>query len=1231
MLSCGIVGRLWLGGVFGGVLLLSIVGGLAQPASWLDFNPSYVYVPENAGTVTLRIGLRGDTNQTVTVEYATRDGGALDGLDYVGGAGTVTFAPGQTEQTISIPILNDGFFEYTEGFSVALGNPTEGAALGAWVAWVYILDNDSGPQFSTSTLTVNENAGEATITVSLATDETNTVTVNYATSDGSATAGFDYIPVFGTLTFAPGETNQSFTVPILNDGLTEDAETVLLTLSNITGVTAVGWLTNASLTILDNDPGLQFSSARYSIWETGGVATITVLRGDDWNDPVTVDYATSDATATAGADYTPRTGTLHFDAGETQKSFTIPIINDGLTEGPENLHLILSGLTGAVSFGATSNALLTIVDDERPSDHTAVNPKVIAAGPGHTLALKADRSLWAWGDNYYGQLGTGAEFSTRTNVPVRVGSDLDWVSVAAGSIYTLALKGDGSLWAWGDNGNGQLGIANVTRTNVPARVGFDNDWAAVAIGGGFTLALKTDGTLWAWGANWEGQFGDGTWNSSSVSVQVGTNNDWRAIATGLYHALALKTDGSLWGWGRNNSGQLGLGPDVFRTLVPERVSPENDWDIVVTAGGESGGWERPANGDTLAVKTDGSLWGWGYNYSGQLGDGTMQSSTVPEPIGVENDWATIAAGPYHTTALKTDGRLWAWGANWNGQLGNGTWDSTNSPVPVGSDSDWMAIVVGENHSVAMKADGSLWAWGANYNGQLGIGAEFNTSTNVPVRIGADNDWAVPVPAAVSGEFRITAQSSGPGGELALSFTHTNSRAYYILYRGTSVTNIHQPVEARLANTLSLMLTDATPFSSNATAFYQIRAVPLNQPLDLDGDGIDDAYELRHARFLNPLNSADATQDFDGDGRSNRREYHDGSNPEFPQDWHRVAAGLYHILALKADGSLWAWGDNSYGQLGDGTTDSRTLPVRIGLDNDWRSVTAGRHTQWGDYSIALKRDGSLWAWGANIVGQLGTGDIFAWTNIPLRVGFDRGSWAAASAGSSYTLALKTDGTLWAWGLSPALGLNLTNGPGQVSFDRGWRAIAAGGAHALALKTDGSLWAWGDNLLGSCGVGMDVLSTGLTRVGTDNDWSAIAASGDDDLFDGRHSLAVKTDGSLWAWGSDDAGELGIGAGPGNVFIPTRVGTDTDWSVVVAGHLQTLARKRDGSLWAWGYRRETSPAPFDAGNDWQDFIGGGLPFGELEFSVALKTDGSLWWAHSPDFLPRRLGTDNDWGSPP
>ena len=265
----------------------------------------------------------------------------------------------------------------------------------------------------------------------------------------------------------------------------------------------------------------------------------------------------------------------------------------------------------------------------------------LSAGVLHTVAIKTDGSLWAWGDNQGGQLGDGTgggdwwEDSNNRHIPTRIGTGFEWVSVSSGQFRTVAIRTDGSLWAWGWNHHGLLGDGTTTSRNIPIRIGTATNWESVSAGLSHTAAIKTDGSLWAWGDNRDGQLGDGTIttlddngnivenNNRNIPVQVGTATNWASVSAGQIHTVAIRTDGSLWAWGGNQNGQLGDGTGGsglwvwdesshrHNRHIPTRIGTGFEW-ISVSAG----------SGHTVAIRTDGSLWAWGGNESGQLGDGT---------------------------------------------------------------------------------------------------------------------------------------------------------------------------------------------------------------------------------------------------------------------------------------------------------------------------------------------------------------------------------------------------------------------------------------------------------------------------------------------------------------------------------------------------------------------------------------------------------------------------------
>ncbi len=240
--------------------------------------------------------------------------------------------------------------------------------------------------------------------------------------------------------------------------------------------------------------------------------------------------------------------------------------------------------------------------------------------------------------------------------------------------FSYTIKSDGTLWAWGFNGSGQLGNGSNIDSNSPVQIGFDNDWAMISAGGEHTLALKSDGALWAWGANWYGQLGDSSYTERTAPVRIGMDNNWSMISAGYAHSIALKTDGTLWAWGLNNNGQLGDSTYTQRNS-PVQIGSVNTWSYISAGAYHS-----------AALRTNNTLWAWGANDKGQLGNNSTTQRNSPVQIGTITSWSYVAAGPFHTLALRLNGTQWAWGLNKNGQLGNCTMTNSLTPVSV----SWVA-------------------------------------------------------------------------------------------------------------------------------------------------------------------------------------------------------------------------------------------------------------------------------------------------------------------------------------------------------------------------------------------------------------------------------------------------------------------------------------------------------------------------------------------------------------
>ena len=330
----------------------------------ITFSSPFYVVGEAGPTVTLTILRLNGSNGVATVNYTTVNGVATAGSDYVTNSGTFTFNNGETIKTLTLSILEDTLVEGDESFSVVLSNPSPGTVLLNGTATVTILDNDTGLAFAPASYIVDEGGTNIVLTVLRTNANTGTVTVSYGSTNGTATAGADYGAVAGVLTFTNGESLKTITIPIVDDTQVEGDENFTVTLLNPTGGAQFIGPSVASVTIVDNDAGLAFSSATYAVLESGVSATITVIRSGITNSIVGVNYSTSDGTATNGSDYVSASGTLTFTNGEIVKTFIVSVIDDTIEEGAESVLLKLTGPTGQASLLNPNAATLTIVDND---------------------------------------------------------------------------------------------------------------------------------------------------------------------------------------------------------------------------------------------------------------------------------------------------------------------------------------------------------------------------------------------------------------------------------------------------------------------------------------------------------------------------------------------------------------------------------------------------------------------------------------------------------------------------------------------------------------------------------------------------------------------------------------------------------------------------------------------------------------------------------------------------
>ena len=382
----------------------------------------------------------------------------------------------------------------------------------------------------------------------------------------------------------------------------------------------------------------------------------------------------------------------------------------------------LHAVRAAFRYGGAAGACVTGAYNDRddlafavaapPAPPASRKPKRVAAGNKFSLTVRRDGTVWAWGDNRSGELGDGTTISRTT--PVQVSGLTNVTAVAAGMFHSLALRADGTVWAWGFNQHGPLGDGTTIQRHTPVQVPGLTGIIAISAGSSHSLALRNDGTIWAWGNNYDGQLGDGTNTTRYSPVKVtrlGIEVEVPAVAidAGGHHSMALDAYGTVWTWGDNAAGQLGSGNFTDHN-TPGMVG----WLTGVHA--ISAGLLH-----SLAMRENGSVFAWGNGEEGQLGNNT---TTVFQPTHVQvwlQGAVEIEAAFAHNLARTSDGKVWAWGRNDSGQLGDGTTNRRLVPVTIPAPFG-QALSGGYLHSMTLTNDERVFNWGGNSQGQLGIGS-----------------------------------------------------------------------------------------------------------------------------------------------------------------------------------------------------------------------------------------------------------------------------------------------------------------------------------------------------------------------------------------------------------------------------------------------------------------------------------------------------------------------------
>ena len=743
--------------------------------------------------------------------------------------------------------------------------------------------------------------------------------------------------------------------------------------------------------------------------------------------------------------------------------------------------------------------------------------------------------------------------------------------------------GDNRYFAAGD------GIINF-HTNL--KLVDNNSWSKISSGGGisfpFTLAIK-NGELWAWGSNREGQLGDGTKTDRRSPIRIGNDSDWQDVSvslSGLY-SLAIKS-GKLYAWGNNSHGQLGIG-NLTSISSPVQVGLEEDWFMISAGSGLLNTFSLGIRNTTVSPPSAGTLFAWGNNDFGQLGTGNLIGTSSPVQVGLEADWFHVAAGRIHSIGLRSVialdlalaggsgivhfGRLYAWGDDSLGQTGHGIetinwnvdparsnqswwywwWWNNNgprnifyisSPVQIGTDFDWMCVDASENQSIAIKFENG--GYDLHWRGD-GIG-------NTVIASGV-------YPGGVTGN-QLKVASCGQNGVTFIK-NWIEPKGLYTVGANSFGQLGNGTIQDSFVST-PYRVDASTDYTQVASGNEYFLAIKNNETYGLGYDHLGLTMQnLSSSYARNFLSKIDSTK--------NRFNY---------------IATNYRANFGIINGELWAWGRNTLGCLGVSTAvesssfNAEVLnppninpvnfvnsPVRVGNDVGWTMVQTSRNF----HTLGIK-NGELYGWGSNNVGQLGLSNSVSAYSSPVRVGTEN-TWTNIScSGVLFTnecasFAIR-EGRLFFFGNNSNF---ITGGsrssPVQIGTLSDWTHVSAGPYHVLAIR-DGKLYSWGQNSFGQLGINQTGTRSSPVQIGTESGWTLISAG---DVT----SVGIR-DGKLFAWGRNTSGQLGDGT-TSNRSSPVQIGSNTDWKWASTGGygLQSLGRTvaiRNGELYAWGSNRNS-----------------------------------------------------------
>lgn len=755
----------------------------------------------------------------------------------------------------------------------------------------------------------------------------------------------------------------------------------------------------------------------------------------------------------------------------------------------------------AVKQAGTDN--VSYVQVEVIKENTEIKPDVQTSN-SHQLILRADGSVWAYGDNTYGQLGTGNVTSNDTVQKINFENDVRIVQIAVGESHSVALDENGQVWVWGRNNYYQLGNSNLSLSNTPVKVELPNKVVKIASGNNQVFVITEENRLYVWGLNTSGELGIGNNDEKIRPTLIENRKNILDVSAGKTHAVLVTTSGDVYTTGNNSYSSL-TGTDYKRNVFEKAIGLEN---IAYIEAGEY---------HNFALTTENKLYTWGLNLYGQLGIGNLNTIATPVEITNISNVQEISAGKNHTLITTKDKKLYATGSNLLGQLAKSNKETTTQWEEVASLTNVYEIAAGNTYSMAITNDGKVYGWGDYYHGTTDI--RTSTNSEIPVQVGHDaflvkeNEMVIPIDAIQNVNIQDTFELNvweDKNGTPSYTFASVNDQI-------ASVDNTGM-ITAKAIGTTWVKVTD------NVTNEQQVVVVKVVQNQNVTYPQVSSGKD-----FGISLKSDGSIWSFgyNSNGELGNNSYVGSNIPKSinnVKSYTKIESGEQFTLAVRKDGTIWGWGNNTYGQLGQGDRNTYTVPTAINVTNV-KKVAAG-----ANHAVALNQYGEVYVWGNNTRGQLGDSITAKSIDVPTKLDLKGETIVEVGAGKNSTVLVTEKGKVIIYGAE------------VPEVQNAVKAVA--GEEIIVLTKDGNVQKAG---------------TTVQTIYSNQDVVDLAA------INGTYMILTK-EGKVYTFGDNTYGQLGLGNNE-NTNTPNLVDIDKKVIDIGAGWYNSYIITEDGLVYGAG----------------------------------------------------------------